>query len=116
MKLSLCNGNHAVDLWDVASFSVCNCELSITFTNDQHYLSINNICAILKEIGIPVGNFFFKGLSAWDFTEDNWGKLIPKKEYPEDGETHILCMIPENIRDSFFACAVDTNAVLELPY
>jgi hypothetical protein len=115
MRLSLCNGNHAVDLWDIASFSVCNCELSITFTNDQHYLSINDICAVLKEVGIPVGNFFFKGLSSWDFTEDNWGKLIPKREYT-GSETAILCMIPENIRDSFTATAVDTNATSELPY
>jgi hypothetical protein len=110
------NGNRVVNLYDVAIFSMCNCELSITFTADQHYFSINDIGVILEEVGLHIGNFFFKGLSAYDFTEDNRGKLIPRREYIENGKTRILCMIPENIRDIFTVFAEDTNAILELPY
>jgi hypothetical protein len=114
MRLNLIKGNHSVDLWDVASFNVCNCELSITFFLDHTYRCIDDICAILEEIGIPVGNFYFKGLSSYDFDEDDWGRLIPRKEYIEDGETSILCMIPENIRDEFTATAFDNKGIL--PY
>jgi hypothetical protein len=108
MKVQLeINKTTHVNLYGVSSFYVCNCELHIVFRRDHTYESINDIENVLRYIGIPIGNFYFNGLSAWDFDEDNWGKLIPRKEYPENGDTSVLCMIPEAIRDGFSVTAYE---------
>ena len=91
-----------VMITDVFKLGVCNCELSIVFNKDHHYSSIEEIENILNKVGISIGNFYFKGVSMWKyfvwFNEVNpeLSKLIQ-----EDGETSCLCVIPENIRDTF---------------
>lgn len=93
-------------LYRVKSFYICGCELSITFKSNHKY-TINGISNVLSEVGITIGNFIFKGLYSDDYTEDNLGILVPLKEVPENGETTVLCMIPECIREQLSVVAID---------
>lgn len=76
-----------VELYDVAEFYICGCEFSIIFKENHNYKTIEEIDLILNKVGIHVGNFYFKEGA--------------------DEETSILCMIPENIRDSFSALVTE---------
>lgn len=69
-----------------------SCELSIIFDDDHKYESMEEIQALLSEAGLSVGNFYFKGVSMWSYHYED-----PK----EDGQTSVLCIIPENIRKTF---------------
>jgi hypothetical protein len=95
----------------VASFGICCCELSVNFKKCHLYTSINEIAAIFEKAHLTIGNFYFKGLSAYDFVEEPDGTLTPLdgREYQEDGPTKIVCLIPEHLRDTFYAHAIDTD-------
>lgn len=97
-------GNEAV-LQDVHCFQVNNCELSITFKENHSYKTIEEIDAILNKIGIHVGNFYFKGVDAYRYDPQ-----MPNEVYEEEvnNETSILCVIPENIRDTFNVIAYES--------
>lgn len=87
---------------DIFSFHCDDCELSIIFNQDHEYSTIEEIENKLAGIGISIGNFYFKGVNKWTY-------YLPTDEVnpelhnllKEDGETSILCVIPENIRDNF---------------
>lgn len=97
-------GNDAV-LQDVYSFQVNNCELSILFKENHSYRTIEEIDSILNKAGIHVGNFYFKGVEAYRYDPQ-----MPDEVYEEEvnKETSILCMIPENIRDTFYVVAYES--------
>ena len=69
-----------------------NCELSIIFDDDHKYESMEEIQALLSEAGLSIGNFYFKGVSMWNY---------PYEDPKEEGQTSVLCTIPEDIRKSF---------------
>lgn len=108
VHLKLSGNMEETVIFRVKSFYICNCELEITFKRNHTY-TINVIESLLNEVGLTIGNFYFKGLSAYEFTEDNFGKLVPLKEFPENGETSVLCMIPQNLRDVISAVTYDDN-------
>lgn len=66
-----------------------NCELSIIFDDDHKYESMEEIQALLSEAGLSVGNFYFKGVSMWNY---------PYEDPKEYGQTSVLCVIPEYMR------------------
>lgn len=93
---------NGVTFSDVFSFGYCNCELAMVFKKGHKYSSMEDIVDKLAEAGIPVGNFYFKGVSMWDY--ESALELMKTQgvcSFDEDGETSLLCMIPENIRDNF---------------
>lgn len=94
-------GNDAV-LHDVYCFQVNNCELSIMFKENHKYKTIEEIDSILNQVGIHVGNFYFKGVDAYRYDPQT-----PDEVYGEEvnKETSILCVIPETIRDTFYLVA-----------
>lgn len=82
---------------DVFRCGFCDCEVFFMFNKDHRYSSMGEIEERLKLAGLSVGNFYFKGVNAWDYSDD----LFWKPEASKDGETSVLCVIPENIRDTF---------------
>lgn len=87
---------------DVFSFGYFSCELTMVFNTNHKYSSMEEISNKLAEAGIPVGNFYFKGVSMWQYYLPT-GEINPelKSLLNEDKETSLLCMIPQNIRDNF---------------
>lgn len=61
---------------------------------------MEEIEAKLNEAGLSVGNFYFKGVSMWNYPKDD-GYIYEEPVFDENGETSLLCMIPQNIRDNF---------------
>lgn len=90
-------------LHDVKNIGVSNCELSIMFYKEHRYSSIEEIEKLLNEAGLSIGNFHFKGVSKWAYPYDGIPTIYNGKEAIFDivGETSILCIIPENIRNTF---------------
>lgn len=93
-----------VELYDVAKFYICDCELSVIFKENHQYKTMEEIDSVLNLVGIHIGNFIFKGVDAYRYDPQ-----MPDEVYEEEvnKETSILCMIPENIRDSFSALVTD---------
>lgn len=87
-----------VALYDVERFYVCNCELSVIFKENHQYETIEEVDSILSLVGIHVGNFHFNGIDAYRY-DPHFTK--------GSGPTDILCVIPENIRDSFSIIVTD---------
>ena len=87
---------------DVFSFGYYSCELTLVFSKGHKYSTMEEIQSKLEEAGISVGNFYFKGVSMWDYYLPT-GEVNPELQslLNEDKETSLLCMIPENIRDNF---------------
>ena len=84
---------------DVFSFSYCYCELTMVFNKNHCYSSIADIAKELNRVGIPIGNFYFKGVSMWEYyTFDDEVNPNLQSLLDDDGETSLLCMIPENVR------------------
>ena len=84
---------------DVFSFSYCYCELTMVFNKNHCYSSITDIAKELNRVGIPIGNFYFKGVSMWEYyTFDDEVNPNLQSLLDDDGETSLLCMIPENVR------------------
>ena len=92
-----------VCLFDIKNIGVSNCELSIMFYKEHRYSSIEEIEKLLNEAGISIGNFHFKGVSKWAYPYDGIPTIYNGKEVTFDpvGETSILCVIPQEIRNSF---------------
>lgn len=78
---------------DVFSFGHNDCELAMVFNRGHKYSSMEEIEAKLNEAGLSAGNFYFKGVSMWDYEKS--------ASFDDEAETSLLCMIPENIRDTF---------------
>lgn len=90
-------------LYDVKNIGVSNCELSIMFYKEHRYSSIKEIETLLNKAGISIGNFHFKGVSMWYYPKEGETITVNGKEvtFDDNGETSILCLIPEDIRNSF---------------
>lgn len=90
-------------LYDVKNIGVSNCELSIMFYKEHRYSSIEEIEKLLNKAGISIRNFHFKGVPKWTYPYDGIPTIYNGKEVIFDivGETSILCIIPENIRNTF---------------
>ena len=93
---------NGVTFSDVFSFGHCDCELAMVFEKDHKYSSMEDIVDKLTEVGIPVGNFYFRGVSMWDY-ENALEEMKTQGicVFDENGETSLICMIPENIRNTF---------------
>lgn len=91
---------NGVTFSDVFSCSSCFCELTMVFNKDHKYSTMEEIEAKLNQAGLSVGNFYFRGVSMWEYPKDD-GYIYKEPVFKEDGETSFLCMIPESIRDTF---------------
>lgn len=90
-------------LCDVKNISVSNCELSIVFHKEHKYSNIEEIETLLDKAGLSIGNFHFKGVSMWNYPREGETIIINGEEVTFDdmGETSILCVIPQEIRNLF---------------
>lgn len=85
---------------DVFSLGHNDCELTMVFNKDHKYSSMEEIEAKLNKTGLSAGNFYFKGVSMWDYPKND-GYTYKEPIFDENGETSLLCMIPTDIRDNF---------------
>lgn len=100
--------NGFVTFEDIVSFNYCgSSELTIVFKTGHKYSSMEEIIDKLQEAGLIVGNFYFKGITMWNYEAaldemKTYGTCV----FDENGETSVICIIPENIRDTFkvFCC------------
>lgn len=76
-----------------------DCELSLTFSLEHEYSSIEEIQEVLNQVGLSIGNFFFKGVSMLDYYLPT-GEISPILPLLLDdkGRTDLLCVIPQNLR------------------
>lgn len=86
---------------DVFSCGYNGCELAMVFNRGHKYSTMEEIETKLNQAGLSVGNFYFKGVSMWNY--DHIGEMFNGhvENFNEDEETSLLCMVPQNIRDTF---------------
>ena len=83
---------------DVNRVSLSDCEFSLSFIQGHRYSSIKEIAEVLNQIGLSIGNFYFKGVKMWDY-DDDWNPL-EGVSFDEDGVTDLLCVLPYNLRNN----------------
>lgn len=86
---------------DVFSLGLNDCELTMVFNRGHKYSSMEEIKDKLNEVGLSADNFYFKGVSMWNY--DHEGEMFNGhvETFNEDEETSLLCMIPVSIRNNF---------------
>lgn len=87
---------------DVKEVALNDCELSLIFKKEHTFSSIEGIEYVLNQIGLSIGNFYFKGVPMWDYYLPT-GEVNPILPLllDEDGRTDVLCVIPQYLRENF---------------
>jgi hypothetical protein len=107
MLLRINNDGGLYNIHHVADFTVNHCEVIITFKCNHKYSNINDIIADLQAAGLHIGNYYFKGVEAFAFYVED-GKYYTLDDYDENGQTSVLCIIPQNLRGTLqFTAAED---------
>lgn len=86
---------------DVFSCGFNGCELAMVFNKGHKYSTMKEIETKLNGAGLSVGNFYFKGVSMWNY--DHVGEMFNGhiETFDDSEETSLLCVVPQNIRNTF---------------
>lgn len=83
---------------DVNWVSLKDCEFALSFTQGHRYSSIKEIAEVLDQIGLSIGNFYFKGVTMWNYDDDC--NPLEGVSFDENGRTDLLCVLPYNLRNN----------------
>lgn len=106
---NVCSGTRVI-IEDVAEASISFCEFSMVFVKGHQYSSMEEIEVLLNQMGLSAGNFFFKGVEAWEYDDRQEKGII----FDEDGRTDLLGCIPENLRDKLDFVMLDNFTIPHL--
>lgn len=86
---------------NILSFGYYGDELIIDFERDHSYNSIDDIDEQLRDVGLGVNFYYFRGLSArcYDKVDSNFNSKDLWRSVAS-GPTYITCRIPEEIRNN----------------
>lgn len=90
---------NGITFQDVFKLGHNNCEIAMVFNKDHKYSTMEEIENKLAEAGISVSNFYFKGVSMWNYPKDD-GYIYEEPVFDDNAETSLLCVIPMNIRNN----------------
>lgn len=84
---------------DVKEVALNECEFSLIFKKGHSFSSVEGIEYVLNQIGLSIGNFYFKGVSKWDYylPTDEVNPILPLL-LDEDGRTDVICVVPQSLR------------------